>query len=390
MKVVILGLTTTSRGGIAQYTNSLYTLFKEHHKTYLVPIVRQLFRDIYKSKDNQDVHKPSSQEAKDEWLVSLDPANPINWLHIGWSISKLKPDGVIVTWWATTYWILSIGVVCKLIHIFAPKTRIVYWCHDVRFQGASRIRSGLVRSSLDQADGYLVHTQPQAKAILEIVPGAFVRVNPLPMLANGFPKDVLARSEARNKLGVPQTGEIALFFGYIASYKGLEDLIDAAPLVKDEVSNFHLLIAGEIGDDSAPILDIIRGLKADTFTTIVDRYIPDEEVQLYFRSANVLVLPYRDATQSGVAMLAYEFCLPIIASRVGGMPEILVHNLSGILIQPGDVRGLSRALIKFFNNDMESRLVKGMDSQQAAFAPILLMQAIEELIVDLREDPTMG
>lgn len=374
MNIVILGLTTTSRGGIPQYTKLLFDICKIHHETQMVPIVRELGRNFYRSKDNQEV---GDEDQSEQPLATLDPSNPLSWYGTARTVARTKPDLVVITWWATTYWILGIGVVINLLHRFSPNTKVVYWCHDVRFGNKAPFWPFMVNYSLAQADGYLIHTQPQAQELLKLRPDAHIKITPLPLVEGRFPNDNIPRLEARKRLQLPANGKIALFFGYIASYKGLDEFIIAGAKVRATVPDLHLVIAGEFWEDATPYKEKITQLGLGQATTIADYYIADEDVQLYFQAADVLILPYRDATQSGVATIGFDFNVPIIATEVGGMPEIITHNETGLLIPPHDAEALASILTNFFVNNLGSQLADGIRKQRDKLSPVRFLQAIE-------------
>lgn len=136
-----------------------------------------------------------------------------------------------------------------------------------------------------------------------------------------------------------------LFFGRILKYKGLEILLSAFPLIKNQVPEARLLIAGE--GDLRPYEAQLAALKD---VTIVNRWINDEEIAIYFRQANVLVVPYTDTSQSGVIPIAYSFKVPVVATRVGGIPEQVEDGKSGLLVSPGNIEQLADACIKLLVN----------------------------------------
>jgi glycosyltransferase involved in cell wall biosynthesis len=149
-------------------------------------------------------------------------------------------------------------------------------------------------------------------------------------------------------------GRTILFFGMIRKYKGLDVLLRAMPkvLAREECKDCRLLIAGEFYDSAEKYLKLIEDLGLNQHVTLDSRYIPNEEIVGIFAGADVLVLPYLDATQSAVARIAVSNSLPIIASRSGGLTEVLSENVNGLLFPVGDSDALAEQLISYFTNKL--------------------------------------
>lgn len=138
-----------------------------------------------------------------------------------------------------------------------------------------------------------------------------------------------------------------LFFGHVRPYKGLGVLLEAMPLVLQRI-HCTLLIAGEFYEDGRKYLQQIDSLSLGVHVQIVDQYIPNEQVNLYFAAADVVVLPYISATQSAIVSLAYSYHKPVIATQVGGIPELVKEGKTGFLVRPDQPRELAEAIIKFY------------------------------------------
>jgi glycosyltransferase involved in cell wall biosynthesis len=165
----------------------------------------------------------------------------------------------------------------------------------------------------------------------------------------------LTKSEAREKLNLSEKDKIILFFGNIAPYKGLEYLIKAFVFVRRQIGDVRLIIAGRIKNcesywEQVQGIMTNHGLKEHIIENI--EYIPDADVELYFKSADVLVLPYKHIFQSGVAFLAYNFGLPIVATDVGSLSEEIVEAKTGFICRPDDPEDLADKINIYFNSDL--------------------------------------
>jgi glycosyltransferase involved in cell wall biosynthesis len=177
---------------------------------------------------------------------------------------------------------------------------------------------------------------------------------------NAFPDTGLTPSEAKMHLGLRDDEKTVLFFGRIRPYKGIEHLLAAfRPLAADH-ANYRLIIAGEPKKGSEEYREEIEQIVKRDFAPgrIIFRiqFIPDEEMEIYLKAADVLVLPYKEIFQSGVLFLAYSFGLPVVATDVGSFREEIVEGSTGFLCQPGDPAELTKAIEKYFASDLYRNL----------------------------------
>lgn len=174
---------------------------------------------------------------------------------------------------------------------------------------------------------------------------------------NAFPDTELTPAEAKRRLGLRDDERAVLFFGRIRPYKGIEHLLAAFKLLPVSVrENYRLIVAGEPKKGSEDYLDEIQQTIKRDFDEgqiiVSIQFIPDEEMELYLKGADVLVLPYKEIFQSGVLFLAYSFGLPVVATDVGSFREEIVEGSTGFLCQPGDPAELTAAIEKYFASDL--------------------------------------
>ncbi len=183
---------------------------------------------------------------------------------------------------------------------------------------------------------------------------------------------------AREELGISES-RVLLFFGYIRRYKGLRTLIKTLPLLQEKFQDdFKLLIVGEFYEGRDEILQLIKELDVSNRILLVDRYVPNEEVEKYFRAADVGVLPYESATQSGIIQITHDFGLPVITTNVGGIPEVVRHESTGFLVLPGDPKALADAVFRYFEGDWATRFRAAIELEKSRYSWDPLIQSIEE------------
>lgn len=171
---------------------------------------------------------------------------------------------------------------------------------------------------------------------------------------NSVPQTDLTRSDARKQLGVHSDEKVILFFGNIAPYKGLEYLVDAYESLVAEDNRYSLIVAGRPKDCEeywSALKNRISGISTVKIR-LIPTFIPDEDTEVYFKAADVLVLPYRHIYQSGVLLLGYSFGLPVIASNVGSLNEEIIEGKTGFVCKKEDSAALAQTLRKYFGSDL--------------------------------------
>jgi glycosyltransferase involved in cell wall biosynthesis len=264
----------------------------------------------------------------------LDIINPLTWLRAARMLRRERPDAVIFVWWI---WVWTLPY-RTLMALLPRRTRVILQCHNIGEKEPAWWKRALANLVLRRGDVLVVHAKSEAeeaaRRIGERRAASSERVVQtfLPVLEVGTAAP--SREQAKKELKL--NGNVALLFGHVRPYKGLDIALHAWPQLKADVT---LLVAGE------PWWKVNyppqRNVRFDF------RFIPDSEVATYFAAADVVLAPYRVATQSGVALTGFHFGRPVIASSVGGLPDI-IDGRNGILVPPEDPAALARAIDEFF------------------------------------------
>jgi D-inositol-3-phosphate glycosyltransferase len=235
--------------------------------------------------------------------------------------------------------------------------KIALTAHNVNQAKRDRQDSQLNRLTLRiqyrLSDHIFVHTKKMKDELLQDfgVADSVVSVMRHPV-NDAFPDTDLTPSDAKRQLGVKGREKAILFLGRIRPYKGIEDLLTAFQQLIARDPTYRLIIAGEPHKGSEDYLDEIRKIVARDFgqddVVLKFQFIPDEEMELYLKAADVLVLPYKDIFQSGILFLSYSFGLPVVATDVGSFREDIIEGETGFICKPGDTADLARTLETYF------------------------------------------
>ena len=241
--------------------------------------------------------------------------------------------------------------------------RVVLTAHNVnagqRDGNDSFVNVLTLRIQYRLADHIFVHTEQMRKELRTGFGLTDAKVSVIPFgINNTVPNTTLSPKEARQRLGLTDSHKVMLFFGNIAPYKGLEYLVDAVALLASDASDYRLIIAGS-PKNCAPYWEAIhrRISCPELRSRVVERieYVPDAETEIYFKAADLLVLPYVHIFQSGVLFLGYNFGLPVIASDVGSLKEDIVEGKTGFVCKPRDPVDLSAAIATYFSSELYRR-----------------------------------
>lgn len=247
---------------------------------------------------------------------------------------------------------------------------VVFTVHDPRPLAGSlpRVLAQGVSKLCRKADAVIVHGQYARRELAHLA----MAEEKLHIIAPGAPfmGPPADRGHARRALGLDPNTPVALFFGYIKPYKGLHILLESLPLIRKALGKMTLLVAGELMEARHRYEKIIsrKGLSGEVRWH--DGYIPDRFISLYFAAADVVVLPYLEASSSGVLLTSYACSRPVVASALGGIPEQVEDGKSGCLVAPGDPAALASALIRLLGNPLlaESMGVSGRWLLEKKFA----------------------
>jgi glycosyltransferase involved in cell wall biosynthesis len=343
--VAIVGPVFPYRAGIAYCTTRL----AEELGADVISFRRQFPKSLYPG--SSDIDETLRAKTPPGARFVLDIVNPLTWLRTAWLLRRGRYDAVVLVWWV---WVWALPYLV-LLALLPRRTRVILQCHNIGDKEPAAWKRFLTDLVLRRGDVLVVHAKTEAADAQRRAPGRRVVTTFLPVHELGGA--VPSRDEARRTLGL--RGNVALFFGHVRPFKALDVVLRAWPLLTAEVT---LVVAGEVWWKNE---EEYRALAAGLPNVRLDfRFIPDAEIATYFAAADVVLAPYRIEAQSGVALTAFHFARPVIASTVGGLPEIIVEGENGLLVPPDDPAALAYAIDTFFATPDRNR----MERQAAAAA----------------------
>lgn len=369
VKILLLSPAHPLRGGIAASSERLaQALQAEGHEVVIYSFALQYPAFLFPGKSQRTDDPPPAGLCIRTRLNSI---NPLNWLIVGREVARERPDRIIVRFWLP-FMGPCLGTVLRVARFFSRKktphvTALVdnIVPHEKRF-GDRPFAQWFVNA----CDDFVVMSRSVGEEIEQFLPAPVksgrIRFAPHPIY--DIYGESVAQPDARARLGLPpDVQRVVLFFGLIRPYKGLDLLLHALANPQLEGQRVHALIAGECYSDWAEYEAIIAQHSLSERVHLSVRFIPNDEVALYFSAADLVVQPYRTATQSGVSQIAYHFEKPMVVTNVGGLPEIVTQGVSGYIVEPKP-EALATAIRDFFEQGRAASMTAGVRAEKQRFS----------------------
>lgn len=360
MKICIVGPAHPLRGGLASFNERLATQFQnEGHDVQIITFKLQYPNLLFPGK-TQYSNAPKPEHLKID--VALNSISPLNWIQTSKKIRSLKPDLVIIRYW-TPFMAPCLGTLARLIQK-RNQTKVICLVDNLIPHEKHFFDSFLTSYFVKGVDGFVTMSQSVYDDVANLKTNKPIKLTPHPMFDNfGLP---VAKEEALDRLNLNPNFKYLLYFGLIRHYKGLDLLIEAFGNEKLRSFPYKLIIAGEFYEDPTPYYELIKKNNIGDHIELRTEFIPNHLVADYFSVADLVALPYKDATQSGVTQIAYHFKKPMLVTNVGGLPEIVINGVSGYVVEP-KVEAISEKLIEFCTQENPNLFEKGIEIERKRF-----------------------
>lgn len=369
MRIAYLSTFYPFRGGIAQFNASLYRAFEKNgHEVKAFTFTRQYPDFLFPGETQLVKENDSADKIPSERI--LDTLNPISYYSSAKKILKFSPDFLLMKYWIP-YMAPALGSVAKKVK---THSKVIAVPDNVIPHEKKMIDKQFTKYFFRQCHGFVVMSDAVKNDLLKFVPDAKYIFHPHPIYEH-FGKKV-APKEAKKKLNIPEGKKVILFFGFIRPYKGLDILLKA--IANLHSNDYVLVIAGEVYGSFEEYQLLIDALALRQQVLLHIRYISDEEVPLFFSAADVCVLPYKSATQSGITSIAYHYDLPVIATDTGGLKEMVLHNQTGIIADAPDAHLISAAIENYFSQNLKQEFQSGVQTLKSQ----LSWESMAKTIID--------
>ncbi len=383
MKLAVLGPAPPLRGGIVTYLAMLIRILEARgHEVFWASFRRQYPRFLFPGTEQEGESASWLQHANQPRFI---PWSPWSWWRCYRDLRAAAPAAVVIKYWIPFFAPGYFAVTWLLRR--RTNIRVVYILDNVIPHEKYPLGRVLTRLALRQGHGFVAQSQQVRDDLFAVLPTldpATVVLSPHPVYDFGAPgRERKSRRQARQDLDLPLDARLVLFFGFIKPYKGVEYLIDAAPRLKTAFGRgVRVAIVGDIYGDRQPYLDRIAASGADDIIELHDGFVPDETVEDYFVAADLVVLPYVSATQSGIVQIAYNYDRPVVTTDVGGLPEVVHDGATGYLVPPRDAAALAAAVIRFFDEDRAEPFAAEVAREKRKYSWDTLAETIEELAAE--------
>ncbi len=368
-KIVIIGSAYPLRGGLATYNERLARAFQQNGDEVIIETFKLQYPKILFPGKTQHSSDPKPEDLNIR--VTINSINPLNWIKVGLKLKKYKPDLVIIKFWIP-FMAPCLGTIARIIRsnklskIISIIDNIIP--HEKRL-GDRMLANYFVKS----VNGFITMSKSVLGDLDTFDKNKPKLYCPHPLYDNFG--EIIPKNIAKEKLHLDEKTNYILFFGFIRDYKGLDLLLEAMAEPNLNELPVKLLVAGEFYTDSKPYFDIIKRNNLEDKIIMLNDFIPDSEVVNYFCASDIIVQPYKDATQSGVTQIAYHFNRPMIVTNVGGLTETIPDGKVGYVVDC-EPEKISDAIIKFYKQKKEQEFVKNVEIEKHKYSWDRMLESI--------------
>lgn len=376
MRLIILGTAHPYRGGLASYNERLaQQLLTEGNETEILTFTLQYPSFLFPGK-SQFTDAPAPENLKITRV--LNSMNPFNWIKTGFLIRKKNPDILLIKYWhpamAPCFGTVA-RIACKR---KKGQTKVICIFDNVIPHEKSIIDRILTRYFTGSIHGAIVMSKSVGEDLKSFRINIPVKLNLHPLYDNYGP--LVSRNLALGKMNLDPVFSYLLFFGFIRAYKGLDLLLEAFSDNRLRSMNLRLIIAGEFYESDKPYREIIERNNLSGEIIMLDRYIGEDEVASLFCCCDLVVQPYRSATQSGVTQIAYHFEKPMLVTDVGGLAEIVPDKKCGYVVKP-DPSSIAEVIIDYFSNQRAEKFTENVKEEKKKYTWDKLTKALSEIYI---------
>jgi len=348
--IILIGPAYPYRGGNALFVTHTYESLKNNFdvKIYNYKLLYPSF--LFPGTTQFDKSKEQVFKVPSERVVNS--INPFNWFKVADLLKKENADLVVFDWWHPFFGFCH-GAISFLIRK-KYRNKILFITENVVSHEANAVDKFLTKIGLSSASKFLALSGIVEKEVQQFSKGKKVYRSELPVYDCYKQNEEANIKKLKQDLGFDENSLVLLFFGYVRKYKGLDILIEAFPKILSAIPNTKLLIVGEFYDNPSEYFELIRKLKIEDRVKVINQFVANEEVGKYYQAADLVILPYRSATQSGILNIAYGFSKPVIVTDVGGLAEFVDESKTGFVVEPNSPDAITDGVQKFLSSKVQT------------------------------------
>lgn len=344
-KIILIGPAYPYRGGNALFVTHTYEALKNYFEVKIYNY-KLLYPSIFFPGTTQfDKSKEQVFKVPSERIINS--INPFNWIKAAGLIKNENADLVVFDWWHPFFGFCH-GAISFLLRK-KYENKILFITENVVSHEANAVDKILTKIGLKFASKFLALSGIVEKEVQQFTKGKKVYRSELPVYDCYKQSEETDQKKLKRELGFEEDSVVLLFFGYVRKYKGLDILIEAFPNILAANPKAKLLIVGEFYDNPSEYFELIRKLKIEDRVKVINQFVANEEVGKYYQAADVVILPYRSATQSGILNVAYGFSKPVVVTDVGGLAEFVDEAKTGFVVEPNSPNAIAEGIQRFLS-----------------------------------------
>jgi len=377
-KIIIIGPAYPYRGGNALFVAHTYEALQDHFdiNIYNYKLLYPSF--LFPGTTQYDKSTLQVKRVPNKRLVNS--INPINWINVANKLKKEEADLIIFDWWHPFFGFCH-GVISWLIRK-KYKNKILFITENVVSHEDNFIDRFLTKFGLRNASKFLTLSGIVEKDVQQYAKGKKVYRSELPVYDCYQQNNEIDIKKTKEELVFSKDSIVLLFFGYVRKYKGLDILIEAFPNILTEIPEARLLIVGEFYDKPDTYLEQIKNLGIEDKVKVVNEFVPNEEVAKYYEASDIVILPYRSATQSGILNVAYGFNKPVIVTDVGGLSDFVNEGKTGFVVKPDSPEAIAECVKNFMKVKKETDFLGHINEMNKKNSFTQLPEVIQNIIED--------
>lgn len=360
MRLSLVTVGPPYRGGLSDLSTLIFNELGRDHTVQFINFSRQYPKLLFPGKTE---FKKGSQRSNFPSERIVDSLNPFSWARAADRIIAFQSEGVILRYWNPFF--------APMINIISQRLKqhgimVTIFIDNLIPHEKSFIDTWAARRVLGHADHVFTMSKYVTQDVLSFRSELSVTTLIHPLYENY--KSLYSKVEARSILKLDEQQPVILYFGLIRPYKGLDILIRALGTIHEQLKNYKAYILGEAYENEQKYKDLIQSSGVEANVIYRNEFVSDEDLPLYFAACDVLVLPYRSATQSGIIGIAFQMDRPVIATQVGGLGEYIEEGKTGYLVTPEDPEALGVAILKFFEGNDRVSMSANVATEKSKFS----------------------